>query len=435
MGWRAYEDRKLPRHEGRNLRSWFEEECRVTSSSEGLADSKRELECKLAILAMGTNAVPFLVDQAMSGREDGLVRRGLRQVLGELSGSRWNRWIVPFAHVQGEAAWLVGPLKPPADLLLPRVLPYLHSSNERQRIQGLSLLGSVGDGAEKVLPLLLEALEHTKDPWVRAATEASIHNLGTQAVGALDRVLAAMDPSAVNLHLPRWMAGLGPVASNAVPVLEGIMGSELNGARYEALVALLNIRPDHPGALSLMRETLSDGAGSTPRAQAAREELSAAWVFAPRRPHAEAGTLLEPLARLDIRTWTANNANYRTTRGLERVAPERAAALYRQALDGPGWIHAAIGLLRLDPNDPVATRRLVEATQAFSEEGVDATLGLREAGSSNAEAIRALQQLARRSVAPEEPMLGMKVRNAEYALARIRYREWMQAAGFDKPDW
>jgi hypothetical protein len=144
-----------------------------------------------------------------------------------------------------------------------------------------------------------------------------------------------------------------------------------------------------------LRETLSIGGSSTPRAQTARDEVLAAWIFAPRRSNAEVGAILEPVARLEILAWTANNASYRAVRALERVAPERAAVLYRQALEGPGWTHAAIGLLRVDRNDPQATQQLVEAISGNSSEILSAILGLREAGSSNTEAIRTLQSLAR----------------------------------------
>lgn len=435
LGWRWYDDQKLPHYQGRSLRSWFEEECRTVALSRGMADGARELESKLAIFEMGTNAVPFLMDQALSGREDGTIRKALQRVLSELPVSGVNRWIVSFALVQSQAVWLVGPIKPPAEMVLPRVLPYLQGPNDLQRIHALSLLGSVGDGAEKVLPVLVETLEQTKDPWVRAAAEVSIRSLGSRAASVLDRVIATVDPSAVNQHVIRWIAALGPLATNAVPFLEGIVGAELNGARYEALVALLNIRPDHPGALAAMRETLSVDASSTPRSQAGRDEVLAAWIFAPRRPHADVGALLEPVARVEILAWTANSASYRAVRALERVAPERAAALYRQALDGPGWIHAAIGLLRLNRNDPQATQRLVEAISGDSSEILSVILALREAGSSNAEAIRVLQNRVRSHPAPQETMIQMQVWNAEFVLSRIRYREWMESVGIDEPDW
>jgi hypothetical protein len=35
-------------------------------------------------------------------------------------------------------------------------------------------------------------------------------------------------------------------------LLEGIVGAEFHPARQEALVALLNIRPDHPAAMAVL---------------------------------------------------------------------------------------------------------------------------------------------------------------------------------------
>jgi len=400
-----------------------------------LEDGTRELECKLAILGMGTHAVPFLVEQAMSGREDGPMRRGLRRALSELPGGRWNRWIVPWAEIQAQAAGLVGPLRPPADLVLPQVLPFVRGPDERLRIQGLLLLGCLRDGAEEAVPLLVEALGEKGDPWVRAAASAALGQLKSRATGAVDQVVDLMDPATVDLHVLRWLAGLGSAASNAVPRLEEIVASEYHESRFEALVALLSIRPDHESGLALIRQTVSDEGSPITRAQAAREELAAAWISSPRRPHPEVGSLLEPLARVEIRAWSPNNAMTRATRALERLAPERVVLLYRQALEGAGWVHAATGLLRLDRNDAEATRRLVEGMAGDSPEGMSAILGLREAGSSNTEAIRALQSVVQSRPPPEEHMGQLRVLNAAYALARIRYREWMESVGFDELDW
>ena len=406
----------------------------MSAMSRGMADGVRELNSKLAIYGMGTNAVPFLVDQAMSGRQDGAIRKAIQRMLDELPAPGLRQRIVSSAHVQSQAVRLVRRLNPPAEMILPRVWPYLQGSDDGQRIHGLSLLGAVGEGAETVLPVLVQTLEQTKDPWIRATAEGALRHLGARAVSVLDGVLATVDPSAVGQDLLRWLGVLGPSASNAVTLLEGIVNTEFHPARQEALVALLNIRPDHPAGLALLRETLSGSGGSTPRSQNARDEAVGAWVDAPRRPNAEVEALLEPLARVEVLTWTANNASYRAGRALERVAPQRASALYRQALQGPGWIHAALGLFRVDRTDPEATQKLVQSIAADSPEVLSAILSLREAGSSNTEAIRVLQNLARSQ--PGSPDgVNQKQIFAEYALTRIRYREWMESAGWDEPDW
>ncbi len=406
----------------------------MSALSRGLADGARELNSKLAIYAMGTNAVPFLVEQAMSGRRDGVMRKAIQRVLLELPAPSLRQRIVSFAHMQSQAVGLLRRLKPPADMILPQVWPHLHGSDDGQRIQGLSLLGSVDAGAEKVLPVLVQTLGLTKDPWIRATAEGALLSLGPRAVGALDGALVTVDPSAVGQDFLRWLGALGPAASNAVPLLEGIVKAEGHAVRHEAVVALLNIRPEHPAAMAVLRETLSTDGSSTPRAQTMRDEALGAWVYAPLRPNAGVADLLEPLARVEILAWTANSASYRVVRALERVAPDRVAALYRQALKGPGWIHAAIGLLRVDRNDPQATRHMVEAISGDSPEILSVILGLREAGSSNTEAIRVLQNLARGQPGPENGV-GQKRTFAEYALARIRYREWLEAAGWEETDW
>lgn len=440
-GWRWYAERGLPRYDGRSVRSWFEQTCRLAASSDGIAQEARVLECRMAILSMGTNAVPFLVEQAMSGRRDGKIRSALRWATKKLPGRRRSGWLVPFAEVQAQAQGLLRPLRPSADQILPWAVPRVSSANDAQRHMALALLGCIGDGAERGVPFLVDALDRKEDPWVRAVAGLSLRWLGSRAAGALDAVIGILDPAAVDRNLMRWLAELGPAASNAVPTLEGLLAAEDPGARMAVVVALLNIQADHEAALGMLRRTVADGVAAGSAARAVQETLEFEWSLAPRRSHPKVGEALEPLARAEMRAWRVNQASYRAARAVERVAPERMAPLYREALNGTAWLHAATGLLRLDRNDPVATGRLVAAVRADSEESLPALMALREAGASNAEAMRALEDSANRLSAAGEPLdaQGFRrqviARNAAYLLTRIRFRAWMERAGIDENEW
>ncbi len=441
LGWRWFEDRSLPQFEGRSLRSWFLETCRLAARTRGIADERRLFENQMTILDLGTNTVPFLIDQAMSDRRDGWVREKLRLRLMELKDRRLARWIVPFAVMQSQATWLLRPLRPPADLVIPRVLPALEGSDATRRSKALALLACLGEGAEKAAPWLENALDRREDPWVRAAASVSILGLGSRLAGSVDAVGNSLDPAAPDPSLLRWLADLGPGASNVVPRLEEALKSCGPEARPAVAVALLNIRPEHEAALALMAESVGDEVGSTPRAREVQDQWVSAWINSPRRPNPKVASLLEPLARVEILAWKVNRANYFATRAMERVGPERIRELYRQAMEGPAWIHAAPGLLRLDRDDAETTRRLVAACRVITDDSLPAVMALREASTSNSEAMRALEALSQETPGSGgaglrgDPRVELLARDAAYVLTKIRFREWMETSGVHESDY
>ncbi|MGE3313301.1 MAG: hypothetical protein AB7O66_25320 [Limisphaerales bacterium] len=436
LGWRWFEDRNLPQYEGRSLRSWFLETCRLAALTRGIAEERQLLENQMTVLDLGTNTVPFLVAQAMSDRRDGWVRAGLRRKLMEMPDRRLARRIVPFAVMQSQAAWLLRPLRPPADLVIPEVLPALEGADTSRRAKALALLACLGDGAETAAPWLVKALDRGEDPWVRAGASVAILGLGARLSGSVDAVGNALDPAAPDPSLLRWLADLGPVASNTIPRLEEALEACPPEAKPGVVIALLNIRPNHEAALALMRESVGEEVGSTSLAREIQDRWVAAWIHAPRRPNPAVAALIEPLARVEILAWKANRASYIATRAMERVGPERVRELYLRAMDGPAWIHAAPGLLRLDRNDAEATRRLVAAFRVITDESLPAVMALREAATSNAEAMHALEAWSQRApggggaaVPGGDPRFELIVRDAAYVLTRIRFREWMETSG------
>ena len=98
-------------------------------------------------------------------------------------------------------------------------------------------------------------------------------------------------------------------------------------------------------------------------------------------------------------------------------------------------MHAATGLLRLDRNDDLATRRLVEAIRADPNGAHEAVLALREAGSGNTQAMLVLREYSGRASVIEDPASELSVRNAAYALARVRYREKLASMGIEEIGW
>ena len=443
-GWLAYVDRDLPKHQGRSVRSWFWELCRIGSvPQQGLERPTRELECKMAILLMGTNALPYLAQQALSGKQDGWLRSQLHHV-----SSKLPRWVggslcPPHLHIQGQAAWFFRPLQPPASLVR-RLAASTGDPRRPDREQMETVLwGSVGDGAETVLPELIRSLEQAEDPWLRAVAARSIRWLGIRGADAWHTVLAILARPPQDPELIDWIAALGSGAEKALPRLEGLLEVTDPKVRFHAAAALLQIRPDHAQALETFKEVASPDLPITAVTSALRDQCLEALTATGNgsRTNETLGALWEPLARLEILGWKVGNKSGQATRVLERYAPGRADELYRKAMRGAGSVPAATGLLRIHRSDNEATEWLAAHIREGGENTEAAILALSEASASNTSALRCLTEVAghgNRSGgidAIPETALRNRVRAADYALARIRFRDRLVGLGLDEREW
>jgi len=443
-GWLAYVDRNLPQDRGRSVRSWFWELCRIGSvPQQGLEGPTRELECKMAILRMGTNALPYLAQHALSGKQDGWIRSQLHR-----ASSKLPRWVggslcPPHLHIQGQAAWFFRPLQPPASFV--RALVESNGDPrrpDRPQVEAV-LWGSVGDGAETVVPELMRGLEQAEDPWLRAVAARSIRWLGIRASDAWHQVLAILARPPQDPELIDWIASLGPGAEKALPRLEGFLDVTEPTVRFHAAAALLQIRSDHAKALEAFQDMASPDLPMTAVTSSLRDQCLEA-LTAPgngSRTHEALGALWEPLARVEILGWKVGKTTRHATRVLERYAPERADELYRKALRGSGSIQAATGLLRMNRLDSEATEWLASRLREGGTDTEDAILALSEASAANTSALRCLTEVAgqgNRSGGIEaipQATLRSHVRAAEYALTRIRFRDRVANLGLDEREW
>lgn len=435
VGRYAWEERRLPRHDGRSLSAWFDELCRLHWMSSGIEDNTRELECRLAILSMGSAAVPFLVDRVADFTPESRLRKELRKLLTALPGRRWGARLVPLADTREHALSLLSQLKPNADLVLPAVSTRLESPGGHYPRLFLSLLGCIGDDPEQVLPTLIAAVGPEANPWARAEASGALWRLGARASSALEPVSKTADPLTVTPTWVRWVADLGPSATNAVPLLERLLHSPNREVHCASVVALLHVSPRHAEALEVMRSTLRSAPSASAADAILLDQFVAAWVLSPKRSHPEVGAMLEPLARDEILGWTQGNAKFLATRALERVAPERAAVVYREAMSGPAWIYAATGSLRVDRNDAVALRRLLDAIRADADGAADEILALREADYANGQVRALLEEIARGADGVDPSSVPLRARHAAYALARMRFREVLASKGIEDTGW
>jgi hypothetical protein len=381
---------------------------------------------------LGTNAVPFLVDEVFTYRRDTRLRSNLNRLFHRLPEWAGRGAFTPYSEVHYQPERRLRDLRPSADVLLPLLQPYLDATNLNDTMQAIHLVGFIGQGGEAVVPQLLQLATNHPNPRIQSMANHAIRFLGVRSSNALPAVLDQLQ----NLPNPErpvaqwlpWMAELGPAALPAVPLLEDLLTrTNLSEPVWiGAAVALIHIDPNHRAAL----RALTKAAGlslSTQTLYASRWFSCSAISRAPPRSIPHLAPLVEPLARFEMAEWSPRGGSAVAIEALTRIAPDRARILLESFLTPPSSasLKAATQLLRLDPNHEVATRMLASAVSSSPAANSMALSGLAEASSSNRIAIAALQDVLAGKPGPTDQVL----EQAREALARIRYREALAARG------
>lgn len=433
-----FRDRHEPRFEGRTARAWFQELVRVRNSmAHGGAgddpgdDHARHWRARLALLELGTNTLPFLLDRAFENRPDSAPREAVCAVLLELPAWAGRGAFAPHWVSSEVALDLLQDLRPPAEPLLAATEPVLRSgaAGLRQRQTALRILGAAGSGRDRVLPWLLPAIASTNlaSTYERQIAVGSLHLLDVDPAVALPAVRAALrDPQfrpSGALHL--WLRHHAPATAAAVPELEGRFADAGIDYRLQAAVTVLHLQPGHAEALRLVTTAATQVNPPASHLEALCTAVYGGERVAERiRPCPELAPIFENLARTELREWDAGRGDtWIAMRAFAHVAPARAAALYREALGGPAGGLAAGSLLRLEPTNAEAARVLIAMTRERGRYHRSQFLGLGEASSANREAMAALEQLA--AGPASDPLRA----DARAVLARIAFRECRERKG------
>jgi hypothetical protein len=174
-----------PRYKGRTVSYWFKTYCRACESR--TFDADRLNESQEALVKLGTNAVPYLLEQAFNTNQDSAALTNLIRVINSLP----RAWPVsaPISQetMRGTAPVFLYRIRPPAA----QVLPFLevqfrlkNLSNNFAHMQAIILMGYLGDGADRAVPLLLEAL-NDPDPLSQKVALSSLWEIGPRAGGAV----------------------------------------------------------------------------------------------------------------------------------------------------------------------------------------------------------------------------------------------------------
>lgn len=438
-------DRRLPRYGNRSVQSWFHQFCLAEAPDAQRSYSGESEEARLAFVELGTQAIPFLVEETFRLRKDHWIRSNLHELFLHVPDWAGRGAFLPYDQGNRNAALLLRTIRPPADALLPLLEPHLQSTHPFHRYQALLALGTLADGVDTGLPHLLRALTNHTDTWAPSMAWRSIRWLGAGASNALPVVLEDLrrrrESNPGDTRWYPWLAELGGSAREAILEIEPQLDNTNSRVRIQAAATLVRLAPGHPQALRVL--TAAADLGSSHRTMTDGQELLLdAVARGPRRDDPHLVSLVVPLARMEAAGWSPKGASFHAFNALERIAPERAWALLESLRqDGPDAILIAGLRLRIHRDDETATRNLVDAISSDLANGSTRTLAhLGEASASNTTAIAALDDViaGRLKPAPRLRRSGWEtsvIAQAKHALARIRYRGVRAARGLREEDW
>lgn len=386
LGWLAYAwlDPSEPRYQGRRLSEWFKQYYRSGQFSRRADDVKRA-EATAAFRALGTNAVPFLLDECFAERRD----PGFTNLLKALATLPKPFQFPPFvsaAYINEEAAEAIGIVRPPASVLLPRLTNALASANDRRRRMALYLLGYVGEGGETVVPILAAKLR-SQAIAERGLAAQSLDRLGKAAKPALPTLIEIAGDTASSrgciFSVCRALGNLGADATTAIPVLKKRWGAETNwSTRVQLAAAMCRIDERETEVLHSIIEQIKDASH--------RQSAIRALGDIGRNAKAAAPALGEVMTVADVTIW--NQAAWALSRiGETNVA---LARLLEKAESGDltAQFNAASMILRIQPTNAIAQSNLLSLAQD-SFWGDVALNKLAELGSAAKPMVPALREL------------------------------------------
>ena len=409
-----------PEYAGKPVSYWFKEYCRSGQRMTWDYSSRRE-ETAAALRQVGTNAVPYLLEQTLNNRPSSGVPMDPNPQLNGLLHSWGLPTIVAPEIMSSEGAEALKEIRPPANQLLPALERRLKSTNRMERRQAIYILGSAGDGAEQAVPWLCAALK-SPDGWEQMLAVQSLGWIGPNArtaVPTLIEVLKAppntnQPPVRLGPQAAMALGRIGSAAAPALPLVQGLFEQETNwNLRCILAVALCHIDGDQTNALAFLTNGL-----------ATHEPASERWIAAVELgnigPNAKAAIPLL-LAALD----GTNDMLFSQVPGaLKKIGVPTETFLPRmkkqlRSEDETTRVNAAARVLELDPADHEACEVLIEQIKRHAPLLDFAIETLGRAGPPAAEAIPVLldtlkhgprkeRDAARRALQRIEPKAGEK---------------------------
>ena len=277
-GWFFFRGSGELRYQGKPVSYWFREFCQTADHPRGAAVGRLR-RATVAFHALGTNAVPFLLDRAMNAKAESAGRKAFLEFLSLFPDSfAAPRYVSP-EDTRQRALQLLWKAKPQAGMVLPRLSQALSEPNSADFGRAIAILETVEAGSTTLVSYLAAGLRAT-NAQTRLGVTRRLEGLGLKAapaVPALAEIVRTTEPT--NALFSAAAAALAAIGSNAAPTLPGLRAAwlaETDWRRRLSLAAVLyQINQGEDQAFNLLAGTLTNGQSSTSQVQTAASRLGA----------------------------------------------------------------------------------------------------------------------------------------------------------------
>ena len=263
-GWLFFGHNGEPRYEGKPVNYWFKEYYSPPRYAE--PDSDNHQDALNALRAMGSNALPYLVQVAFSTNQDSASRTNFYNLLSKLPESWHLPRLVTKDEIREASMEVIREIRPSARDILPFIRSELEETNTSQYTLSIFLLGYASNDVELAVPYLAKALHDTNSENQNHAIWA-LTGIGSKAAPAVpDLIKIFKDAAPTGRIRPDVSFVLGDIGSNAasaIPLLMDAMDRETNWA-WRGLYAtcVCKIDPKQPHAFDFLIDILTNKADS-----------------------------------------------------------------------------------------------------------------------------------------------------------------------------
>ena len=343
---------------------------------------------------MGSKAVPFLVQEALSTKEDTQTRKDFYELLSSMPKPLRPRKYVSYDRMRADAWELLRQMNPPAPEIIASMRNSLSMVGTTNRYLALSLLSYSTNHDEVAAPYFIAALH---DPLERTRKEG-LHWLSMEhenreaSIPDLmeilrDKQLPSTGQGSLSLRVEAAFS-LGSMHSNsfeAIPILKNCLQTDTNAYNKSSYaLALCEIEPRQKDGFEFLLSCLTNsGRGYM---------ALGAWRLGLLGHDASNAipSLIAALQKADFRTWES------ILRALRRVGatPEQLMTAYLSKLESTNAefrVNAAQRVLGINPSQEEAQNVLMEEIKNHSEREYEAVLSLQFAGTNALRAVPVIE--------------------------------------------
>ena len=242
-----------PEYNGKTISYWFRQYC----GGSGVDEDEKAAE---VIKRLGTNALPYLIEQALSTSKDTALRTNVYKLLEKLPDSWHLPEFISHDDLREKAVEAIGEINPAPEMILPLVKDALNSRNPLKYHQAILILATAQTNSPVLAPYLGKALHvEDRDPELESRSDAMelLENLGTNAMPALPDLLWLLERTpGTNLlfvEVAKCLSNLGTKSASAIPQLRKQFDIETNWEECCALAAaIFKIDQTQAGALDFL---------------------------------------------------------------------------------------------------------------------------------------------------------------------------------------